>query len=341
MNMNYMKGIMTMITMTMSKLFKVKKRITIVKNKKNYLSFPDIIRSKKNKDHFFIVYREAGAHHPTWSKLVLTKSEDQGKTWTIQKEFILTLKEDGFVWNCPRLSYINDYLCIICDAKSSTFERTCQFKTYILASDTNGESFIKINTPFTGMVPDKIINFKNKLFCANHKVKSPKNDLVQLVNWSKDKGRTWYDCNVVANDTIKCYCEASIVNMGDYLMCYLRENSGHMRPVYYTKSEDGINWIDPIALPIYGQRITAIKDGENNIIGTYRNTEDCKLSIFNHDVLNDSISKEHIDWEHRVNQYHFGYSGISECEDNNYLVTYYSQQAKVNPCIKLAFLTKN
>ena len=315
-------------------MFKSKKEIIIAQNEKKYLSFPDIIKSPKADNRFFLVYREGDDHHPTWSKLVLLISEDGGDTWDTKHKFPLTIKKDNYVWNCPRLSYVNNVLYIICDQKNSTFERTSTFKTVFLTSATEGNFFKLKETPLPGMVPDKIIEFKNKLFCANHKIKSPKNDLIQLVSWSRDKGENWYDTNIVAHDPKKQFCEASVVDMGDYLIAYLRDNSGHMRHIYTTRTEDGINWSKPSRIEIFGQRVTALRD-EKQIIGAYRDTnvadrhkEDSRvhISVFEHDAETNKINVSNIDPEYVQNQYHFGYTGMAKKDKNSYLLTYYIKQ---------------
>lgn len=321
-------------------MFKVDKSIIIAKKERYYLSFPDIIQSKENSNRFFVVYREGDGHHPTKSKLFLMKSENKGNTWRTIKSFILTLKNNGMVWNCPRLSYIDHSLVIICDAKSSTKETMSFFSTFILKSNNEGRTFSVTKTDLPGMVPDKIIKFKNKLFCANHKIKSEKNDLIQLISWSRDNGKTWYDTNILAHNLECQFCEASIVNIdNDYLITYLRDNSGHIRNIYKTTSQDGIFWGEPKKLPIFGQRVTAIKEEDNTIIGTYRNTIDCKLSLFKENLIDEKISIYDIDWEYPTNLYHFGYTGISKIEDNNYLIVYYSKQNEDNPLIKLATIS--
>jgi len=323
-------------------MFAIENKQIIVQKKNIYCSFPDIIKSKKTKNKLFLVYREGNSHHPTWSKLVFLVSTNNGETWKMKKEFHLNIERNGCVWNCPRLSYIDNILCIICDKKSSTYERTAQFSTSILSSISEGKFFNYINVPFPGMVPDKIIKFKNKLYCANHKIKSPKNDLIQLVNWSRDNGKLWYDTSIVANDSIRQYCEGSIVNIDDkYLIAYLRDNSGHQRSIYYTKSEDGTNWSEPEALgDVVGQRVTAIKDN-NIIIGAYRNTKEVKVSLFYHPIDKEQeIKIFDIDEEYSDNLYHFGYTGIAKIDDNRFLVVYYIRNEFSNPVIKTAIIKR-
>ncbi len=319
---------------------RVKKIITIDKDSKKYLSFPDIIQSIKNPNRFFMVYRSGNGHHPTVSKLVLKKSENNGRTWKTQQEFILNMEDDRLVWNCPRLSYINEILYIVCDAKSSTFERIANFVTFFLTSTTEGEFFRIAETPFPGMVPDKIISFKGKYYCANHKVKNIKNELIQLVSWSKD-GKWWYNTNTMAHDEDKQFCEASVVNMyNGYMIAYLRDNSGHKRNVYTVISEDGINWLTPKKLPIYGQRVTAIQaDDSDTIVGAYRNTDNCNVSLFRHNLNTDKIKILNIDKDYKRNQYNYGYTGLAD-NGNEYLLPYYIKKDEENPYIKLAFISK-
>lgn len=332
-------------------MFKVVKSLIIARDKKKYLSFPDIIKSPKADNRFFLVYREGDSHHPVWSSLVLMRSDDNGESWSKQQEFPLKIKKDNYAWNCPRLSYIDDILYITCDQKSSIFERTAQFKIVHLTSKTEGEFFRLQETPIPGMVPDKIIEFKDKFLCANHKIKDSRNRLIQLISWSRYRGRLWYDTNIMINDVDMQFCEASVVNMGDYLIAYLRDNSGHRRYINTVTSVDGIYWSRPHALPIFGQRVTAIRE-KDKVIGAYRNTDVmfetidaiphqvCKVSVFEHDISNDKIDVSHIDWEYAENQYHFGYTGMAKASENLYMVTYYIKQEQDNPYIKLSFIER-
>jgi hypothetical protein len=332
-------------------MLKVTKYKTIAQDEDKYLSFPDIIKSPVKEDRLFLIYREGNNHHPTWSKLVLQISNNNGKTWKILEEFYRDLEKDGYVWNCPRLSYIDNTLVITCDQKSGTRERTAMFKTVQLISKNEGRTFRQMPTGMPGMVPDTIIKFKDKLFCANHKVKSERNDLIQLVSWSRDNGMTWYDSNIMAHSPNKQFCEASVVNMGDYLISYLRDNSGHKRNVYTVRSEDGIYWSDPHKLPIFGQRVTALKDEDQkgHVVGAYRNTfipclypseHKLEVSAFEHSVDDNKIKLFKIDWEHPESQYHFGYTGMVRIAPNEYIITYYVKQNEPNPYIKLAFVKK-
>ncbi len=316
----------------------------VAKKKDEYCSFPDIIQSKRDPDKLFLVYREGTAHHPEKSTLVLMKSKNKGKTWREAHRFPLSLKKNGMVWNCPRLSYMDDdnSFNIICDTKDGTVERKARFRTFLLKSFNDGGNFNLVETPLIGMVPDKIISFKGKLFLGNHKIKSSKNDLVQLVNKSDD-GELWYDCSIVANKEDRQYCEGSFVNVDDqYLISYLRDNQWHFKSVYHTKSEDGINWSDPEALgDIVGQRVTAIRDNDI-IIGAYRNTKEICVSLFYHPVGEEGkVKRFDIESERRENLYHFGYTGIVKISKDTFALAYYIKNDENSPFIKVAMIKRD
>jgi len=322
-------------------MFKVKEYKIIDKRSKKYLSFPDIMQSNIDSNKFFMVYREANKHHPKWSKLIFLVSKDCGETWETRHEFSLSLYKNKAVWNCPRLSYLEDgTLVIVCDSKSSIIERIAQFNMYLFRSSDDGQTFSSEKVPMPGMVPDKIIKFKDKLICANHKIKSVRNNLVQLVSWSRDNGRTWYDTNILADHDLNQFCEASIVKLSEgRLIAYLRDNSGHMKKIFRCTSNDGIYWTKPYPLNIYGQRPTAILDG-NLVLCAIRNTEDCTVSVFSHNVATDEVKDFTIDSEYRFNQYHCGYTGMCKKSENEYFVAYYIKHEEPNPYIKLATIKK-
>ncbi len=319
-------------------MLKLKNIITVDQNNDFYLSFPDIVKSPKTPNTFFIVYRSGDGHHPIISNLILKKSTNNGRSWKTINEVGLNLEEHGRVWNCPRLSYIGDILYITCDTKSGTYERQAQFKTVFLTSEDEGETIKVIETPIPGMVPDKIIKFQDKYFCANHKIKNNRNELIQLISWSKD-GEVWYDTNVMAHDYQKQFCESSVVNMGSYLISYLRDNSGHKRYVYTVRSSDGIQWTKPEKLNIFGQRVTALKYDDKNVVGAFRNTDNINVSLFKHNIKTNKIKFINIDNERPLNQYNYGYTGLEDNGDE-YLLPYYIKKDTDNPYINLAFVRK-
>ncbi len=328
-------------------MFEIIDNKIIKQNEEFYLSFPDIIISRKNLRKIFIIFRVGDEHHPTYSFLCLMVSEDNGKTWKEILTIDRSLSFHGCVWNCPRLSYFPDgQLYIICDTKTGRNERTCSFNILFLRINEETYEIENINkTQMTGMLPDRIITFKNELYCANHIRDSYHKVLIELINKSKDKGKTWYDCSIIARDNKKYnrqYCEASIINyQNKYLMAYLRDNSDHIRPIYKYMSHDGIRWEPKGKLPIYGQRIVC-NLYKNRLFATYRNTKDTKISILTCILDNKGKEKQietfDIDNELKINLYHCGYTGLVKNNKNEFFVVYYIKQGEKNPFIKMAKL---
>jgi len=316
----------------------------IVKQKEGkYLSFPDVIQSKQNKDKFFLAYRSGEGHHPLNSRLHVLMSNDKCKTWEEIHSFNLSLKKDGHVWNCPRLSYFPDgSLNIICDTKSSLSERSAIFRIFILKSYNEGGTFSVIESEMKGMVPDKAISFKGKLFCANHIHDKKYTLLTQLVNSSIDEGKTWHDCNILARDKNHLFCEASIINYKDnFLLAYIRNNRLGPQLICKYISFDGLNWKSHGVLPVFGHRPTAILDG-NRVFVAYRDTKNITLAVTTATLTKKgrerNIETIDIDQELKDNKYHYGYAGMTKIDKNLYYVTYYITQEKSHPFIKGCFL---
>jgi len=322
------------------KMFSKSRSKTVDKQKGKYISFPDVIQSQEDPDTYFLVYREGDRHHPSWSNLVLQKSTNRGSTWKVKKRFRSNFSSEGRVWNCPRFAYINNELVIICDTKTSTREATCEWKTYIM-EDLDSMYSSKRLIAFPGMLPDRVVPFKGNLFCANHRHMIHNGRwLIQLINWSRDNGRTWYDSNILAVGEDQKFCEASVVNIEDkYLLAYLRDNSGHIKNIYTTTSKDGVKWTKPKPLKkIWGQRPTAnYVDGK--VYCAYRDTNTCGIGIFEHDLDSNETRSFVVDKEYRDNQYHCGYTGLAPMGNGEFLVAYYIKKTSYSPHIKTAKLT--
>ena len=254
----------------------------------------------------------------------------------------------GRVWNCPRLSYFPDgSLNIVCDTKDSTDERVANFEVYIIKSTDDGRTFFNMTkTEMTGMLPDHIVSFKGNLYCANHILDKQHNTLTQLVNFSRDGGKTWYDRSIIARSKggmhNPAYCEASIVNYKDkYLMAYIRDNRSGAFKMPKFISYDGRNWDSYGKLSFCGHRPTALLEKDRLFI-SFRNTKDITISVMTAILDNKGREKQiesvEIDKEtSSYNKYHFGYTGLVKCEGDTYLVVYYIQGEKRMPYIKSCF----
>jgi len=323
-------------------MLSIKNYNIISENKYKYLSFPDIIKSKKHKNRMYLVFRASDGHHPIVSTLHLLISENNGITWKEINKFNKNLKIHKYVWNCPRLCYINNSLCIICDMKNHQNERKCNFKTVIMDIDENNFQCIYSNiTEINGMVPDKIIKFKGNLYCANHIMDDKHGTLTQLVNMSRDNGATWYDCNILARHNNHAFCEASLINYNEkYLVSYMRDNIKD-RNLHKYISSDGINWTDNREISICGHRATVLYEN-NRIFMSYRNTKEVGIGFMTAELNNrleeKNIEKIQIENDFPENLYHCGYTGLEKCNDNLYIIVYYIKKDKDNPFIKSCFV---
>jgi len=316
----------------------------------NYRAFPDIMIHPDTKD-LYIIHRVSDYHHPTYSSLVVHKSIDQGSTWQCIFNKDLSMDSDSKVFNCPRLSMYNGKITIITDTKTDRREVDSKFETYFYTINGVGDVIREDKLPFIGMVPDRLVKFEGNYHCANHVIKDKQNSLIQLVN-KQDNWGNWFTSNVVANSNIADFCEASLVPVGDTLYAYLRNNANlsgnkedfdyeehlaNMRNACLSTSVDGYNWSCPKLLPFFGHRIVAIHDEENGkIVGTYRDTENCSVSIFTHDPsdIDNTFEKAIIEQETTENMYHMGYTGIVKTGTNEYLVVYYTKSDREKPFIK-------
>jgi hypothetical protein len=316
---------------------------TIKEDEKKYLSFPDIIQSRKNKNKYFLTYRSGESHHPQNSKLHILVSNDMCKTWEEMHSFYLSLEKHKAVWNCPRFFYLPDNsLNIVCDTKSSLVEKMAEFKDYILKSYNDGESFTIEDSGMRGMVPDAVISFRKKLYCANHVHDNKYKTLTQLVNYSQDEGKTWYNCSILARGSNNYFCEASLVNYKEkFLIAYLRDNKRGPQPIYKYITYDGYSWKPFGKLPVYGHRPTAIIDRDKVLI-SYRDTKNITLSVLTARLDKNGKEKDieviDVDQEKLDNKFHFGYTGLVKCQKDLYYLAYYIQKDKKNPFIKGCFL---
>ena len=314
----------------------------IIANDK-YLAFPDIIKSQ-NQDSLFLVYRSSNVHHPISSALHFLRSDDKGKTWEQKFEIQASLMKEGFVWNCPRLTYKpNGCLTLICDTKNHTQESKADFK--IVFIDINEEKNT-YSPPYLsgiiGMVPDRFVSFKGKLVCAVHTKNTVHKNLIQLAYWSRDEGKTFLDCNIVARVKNYDFCEASLVNYkNNILLAYLRENSSPNNNIYLSWSQDLINWNEPEKLKIQGHRVTAKYIKDTIVFGTFRNTKDMAVSAFKHTPFSQHIETINVIKEKPENLYNFGYTGFCEIKTSVFYIVYYIKQESQQPFIGYSIVNIN
>ena len=90
----------------------------------NYVAFPDIAITRDGA--LACCYFEGDEHSPTWSQIVVKRSRDFGQNWSDPRVLARSaMSDDGFCWNCPRLSTLPDgTLILICDYEDRSDERS-------------------------------------------------------------------------------------------------------------------------------------------------------------------------------------------------------------------------
>ena len=127
--------------------------VTIAKNE-NCLAFPDVALAPDGT--LVCVYFEGDKHSPTWSNLVFKTSSDLGKTWSQSRDLAQSdIKQDGFCWNCPRISTLPDgHLFLICDWEDNSDERA----TWRWYSRDNGKTWSeRKRILWEGLCPDRVV----------------------------------------------------------------------------------------------------------------------------------------------------------------------------------------
>ncbi len=314
-----------------------------------YSSFPDLIKLPNGE--LWCIYREGDVHHPTISKIILLKSKDDGIHWERSVFKRASLEDDGYVFNCPRLNYINNKVCIVADTKSSQSEGKAEFKIGAWWSNNLGRNWSDFqDMHIKGIVPDKIISMGKKLLMGYHFGENinlivtgsgTKHRLVQMMAISHDNGETWRDRTTIAASDQHSFCEGSIVHLDkEKMICYVRDNKSAVLRSHFTLTVDqGRTWSKPIKMNMQAHRIVAaVKQKEpfaGAVIGTYRDTVHRSIGLFIHNTKNGRMQSCSIDNEEYDSLFDFGYTGWVELDDGSLLVAYYIRRKNPNPEICL------
>jgi len=216
-----------------------------------YEAFPDLTISRDGK--LICIFLECKHHHDrSYSRVVLCKSEDRGRTWS-KKE---PLSERGPGWNCPRISTLKDgRITALCDRGDS--EKDVQGrKLFLWRSEDGGKTFLPpVETGIPGFVPDKIIELDDgRWLIASQQYNSKTSFLEQMLYYSDDEGLNWLGPVPVASKKGLHLCEASILKLSSgELVAFMREESRVGRDCYKSISCDGgRTWTGPFRFPLPG-----------------------------------------------------------------------------------------
>ena len=192
--------------------------------------------------------------------LMLTHSDDRGRSWS-QKRPLTEPTTGGFpFWNCPRISALSDGRLValadkICVGKLEAIEHPEMLQNHMFISEDEGNSFSEpILTPAEGIVPDQLIELSDGRWILSAQIRNFSWDGIQRLWYSDDQGKSWSDPVVVGYQKGLRLCEVSILPMaGDTLVALHRENSWKGWDCFKTISADrGESWGQAIELPLPG-----------------------------------------------------------------------------------------
>ena len=225
-------------------------KFTISRDDSIYEAFPDVVLTPTGK--LLCIFTECTHHRDrSNSRLMLAESRDRGRTWTPKRA--LTRVTDGLpYWNCGRLSTLRDgRLVAVADLVHGHGETGSRI--FLVFSSDDGQTWSEpVETPARGIVPDKLLELASGRWILSCHQKDPETGyLAQRLWYSDDHGSIWSDEAVVARKEGLNLCETSILEIGDTLVAFLRENSGQGWDAYKTLSTDrGETWGEPIRFPL-------------------------------------------------------------------------------------------
>ena len=225
-------------------------KITISRDDSIYEAFPDVVLTSSGR--LICVFAECTHHRDrSYTRLVLTDSVDRGRTWSPKRP--LTEATHGMpYWNCARIMQLkDDRIAALADRINEAHES--RGENYLFFSSDDGATWSEpVRTPAAGIVPDKLVELKSgRWLLSCHDRYDGGRFLEQRLWYSDDLGSTWNGPVVVGRKDGLNLCEVSIVEVGDTLVAFHRENSGQGWDCYKTLSTDrGESWGDPIRFPL-------------------------------------------------------------------------------------------
>lgn len=250
------------------------KKITISNDPNIYEAWPDIAMTSSGK--MICVFSECVHHcNREYSAIALSTSFDRGETWNPKQILVSSSLQQGGFYNNARIQELNDgRLLVVVDKIMGSNENQDESIICFFFSDDDGQKWSEeIQKTMRGIVPDRIAELKNgRWLLACHQFDQEIKNLAQRLWYSDDKGENWEGPVSVGKQSGLNLCEASIIEVDDKVVAFMRENSGQGYDCFKVISSDnGESWSEPIRFPLPGcHRPVAgfLKNG--NILLTYR-----------------------------------------------------------------------
>lgn len=244
-------------------------KFTVSRDDSIYQAWPDLALTRTGR--LVCVFTECTHHGDrTHSRIVLTTSDDRGRTWTPKRPLTTPLHKPTPElphWNCARVTALDDgRLVVVVDQVGGAREGnspTSIQSNWLFFSHDDGLTWDGPHaTPAVGIVPDKILVLRHGpragrwLLSAHryHLLENAAERWMQRLWHSDDQGRTWHGPVTIAeSDTLKL-CEGNILEIpSGELVCFLRENASMGLDAFKTISRDqGATWEPVHAFPSPG-----------------------------------------------------------------------------------------
>lgn len=232
-------------------------KFTVSRDDSVYEAWPDLALTVGGK--LICVFMECASHADrTNSSVVMCTSEDRGRTWS-EKRPISELSQKDWNFNCPSIKRMrDDSLIVLCDRtdRSQGTEYGPNNAIYLWRGNSEGTRWEEaVVLPIGGIVPDRLVELIcGRLIIAAHIKNIETNRAAQYMWYSDDKGKTWSDRVLIAEDARYSLCEASLLELDDEtLVAFMRENSGTgndcMKAISY---DHGNTWEGVYNVPIPG-----------------------------------------------------------------------------------------
>ncbi len=315
-----------------------------------YEAWPDLVRTRGGR--LICVFTECTHHKDrNRSRIMMTHSDDRGRTWTPKRPFT-GFSDSDFYFNNARISRMpDDTLAVICDRVDSSGETECGpgTKIYRWTGDAEGEMWGEPRElPLLGIVPDKYhVLSTGRIIITAHRKNLVAGKSGQYLKYSDDGGKSWSEEITVAADPRYNICEASILELSDgTLVSFMRENSKKGIDCLKSFSYDhGQCWSNVKTAPIPGcHRPVAGRLNDGRIMMTYRFmqggrgwlgacTQNVFAAFFTEDTARSSERSEQsvrimpVDYD-RSPSSDLGYTGWVQFDDGEiYIVNYITDDA--------------
>lgn len=241
-----------------------------------YEAWPDLVLTDGGR--LICTFTECQHHGDrTNSRIVMTYSDDRGRTWS-GKTPVSDYSVLPFFYNNSRISKLNDSsLVIVCDLVDGSHQGEHGTGTTIVLwhGDAEGEHWeTPVSYPLCGIVPDKLRQLSDGRFCISAHNLSPETGKLETYFWYSDDDLHTFSARItIASDPRYNLCETNLLETPNgALVAFMRENSGlGLDCMKAISTDNGLTWspVCPMPIPACHRPVAGYLDN-GMILMTYR-----------------------------------------------------------------------